>query len=275
VPREQLQALLDGAGLSAVVADVAWSAEIRLQYRLADAFRAGRCFLVGDAAHAHSPAAAQGMNTGLQDAVNLGWKLAFAGRGGTGADALLDTYELERRPVDRRVLALTHLAFWGESGLGPLASLSRGVLAPRMAWAVGPVMSQRWLVAWGVRTLSQLRTSYRASPLSAEAGDGRRSGPRAGDRLPDAPVMADGAATTLHALLARPGVHVLLTGGAAAPALVDPLVHVHDVDAVAGVSGPAALAVRPDGYVGCRVDGNSSAAVDDWLRFITGARAGD
>jgi hypothetical protein len=203
--------------------------------------------------------------------VNLGWKLAFAARGGTSGDALLDTYELERRPVDRRVLALTHVAFWGESGLGPLASLGRGVVAPRMAWAVGPVMGRRWLVAQGVRTLSQLRTSYRTSPLSAEAGDGRRSGPRPGDRMPDAPVLADGAATTVHALLARPGVHVLLTGGATPPARVDPLVHVHRVDALPGVSVPAALVVRPDGYVGCRVDGGHPGALDDWLRFVTGA----
>jgi hypothetical protein len=140
-----------------------------------------------------------------------------------------------------------------------------------MAWAVGPVMSQRWLVGQGVRTLSQLRTSYRASPLSAEAGDGRRSGPRAGDRVPDAPVLADGAATTVHALLARPGVHVLLTGGASPPALVDPFVHVHRVDALPGFSAPAALVVRPDGYVGCRVDGGRTGALDDWLRFVTGA----
>ena len=78
VPAAELQALLDDAGLDARITDLAWSARFRLQHRLAARFRRGRLFLAGDAAHAYSPATGQGMNTGIQDAVNLGWKLAFA-----------------------------------------------------------------------------------------------------------------------------------------------------------------------------------------------------
>jgi 2-polyprenyl-6-methoxyphenol hydroxylase-like FAD-dependent oxidoreductase len=110
----ELQALLDDAGLDARITNLAWSGRFRVQHRLASRFRQGRLFLTGDAAHAFSPATGQGMNVGFQDAINLGWKLAFAASTGDHA-SLLDSYALERRPVARRVLALTHLAFWVEA----------------------------------------------------------------------------------------------------------------------------------------------------------------
>jgi 2-polyprenyl-6-methoxyphenol hydroxylase-like FAD-dependent oxidoreductase len=113
----ELQALLDEAGVGARITSLAWSARFPLQHRLAARFRLGRLYLAGDAAHAQSPATGQGMNTGIQDALNLGWKLALAGAA-TDRAALLDSYERERRPVARRVLALTHLAFWAEAGTG-------------------------------------------------------------------------------------------------------------------------------------------------------------
>jgi 2-polyprenyl-6-methoxyphenol hydroxylase-like FAD-dependent oxidoreductase len=96
--------------MGGVIAQVAWSSRIRLPHRLADRFREGRVFLIGDAAHAHSPAGGQGMNTGIQDALNLGWKLAYASRvGDAAAKELLRSYEQERRPVARRILGLTRL----------------------------------------------------------------------------------------------------------------------------------------------------------------------
>ena len=85
--------------------DMAWSGRYRSESRQAPAYRSGRIFLAGDAAHTHSPAGAQGMNTGLQDAVNLGWKLAAAARGGA-PDWLLDSYHTERHPVGAAVLSL-------------------------------------------------------------------------------------------------------------------------------------------------------------------------
>ena len=84
---------------------------------MADRFRRGRLYLAGDAAHAYSPATGQGMNAAIQDAANLGWKLAFAAaRPGDGR--LLDSYDRERRPVARQVLAMTHMAFWAEASTG-------------------------------------------------------------------------------------------------------------------------------------------------------------
>jgi 2-polyprenyl-6-methoxyphenol hydroxylase-like FAD-dependent oxidoreductase len=98
-----------------------WFSTYRIHHRRAARFRAGRCFLLGDAAHIHSPVGAQGMNTGLQDAYNLGWKLALVVSGAADA-ALLDSYEDERIPVARRLLSTTDRLFsfivseWGFCG---------------------------------------------------------------------------------------------------------------------------------------------------------------
>lgn len=108
--RDDVQALLDSRGPKsrpAQVRDVVWSSRFRVHHRLADHYRAGRLFLAGDAAHVHSPAGGQGMNTGIQDAVALAARLAAVVR--DGADpATLDAYEAERRPVAAEVVAFTH-----------------------------------------------------------------------------------------------------------------------------------------------------------------------
>lgn len=84
-----------------------WSSRFRVQHRLADCYREGRAFLAGDAAHVHSPAGGQGMNTGIQDAVALAARLAEVLRDGAG-EQVLDRYEAERRSVAAEVVALTH-----------------------------------------------------------------------------------------------------------------------------------------------------------------------
>jgi 2-polyprenyl-6-methoxyphenol hydroxylase-like FAD-dependent oxidoreductase len=102
VPDEELRDLLYDSGLRGAVKAVGWSSQVRLQHRIASTYRCGRLFLAGDAAHAHSPAGAQGMNIGIQDAVNLGWKLAFAAgsaSSGPEPEPLLESYDVERRPV--------------------------------------------------------------------------------------------------------------------------------------------------------------------------------
>jgi 2-polyprenyl-6-methoxyphenol hydroxylase-like FAD-dependent oxidoreductase len=209
VSREQLQGLLDGAGLGARITELAWSSTIRLQHRTAATFRRGRLFVVGDAAHASSPAGGQGMNAGLQDATNLGWKLALAPQS-TAAGALLDSYDAERRPADAEVLALTHLLFWAESSTGRTAALLRGRLAPWGAPLVPFLLRRRRLVAEGMRLLARLDVGYRGSAVSAAGEPPRPGSPRPGDRLGDATVTSGGREVRLHALTARPGVHLLL-----------------------------------------------------------------
>ena len=208
-----------------------------MQHRIAERFRRGRLFLAGEAAHAYSPATGQGMNAAIQDAANLGWKLAFAAAQPGGSAILLASYDHERRPVARQVLAMTHLAFWGEASTGRLPALMRGTLAPLAAPLLPALMSRRHLVAAGIRLLSQLPVSYRGSPLSVEGTPQARGGPRAGDRLPDKIVRSAGRTIRLHELLARPGVHVLLERDADWPddLAAGPMINVHRL-----TSAPAA-----------------------------------
>jgi 2-polyprenyl-6-methoxyphenol hydroxylase-like FAD-dependent oxidoreductase len=264
VPHGELQALLDAAGLAARISTVAWSSTVRLQHRLATAFRRGGLFLAGDAAHASSPAGGQGMNAGLQDATNLGWKLALA-PASTAPASLLDSYDAERRPADAHVLALTHLLFWAESSTGPLAGLLRGRMAPWAAPFAPVVLRRRRLVAEAMRVLARLDVSYRGSPLSATGGPHGRGGPRPGDRLPEATVECGGRQVGLHSLTARPGVHVLLDRDAADPALCHPLLHVHRLDSAAGAG---LVAVRPDGHIGFSGADASDPRLVGWLRRV-------
>jgi hypothetical protein len=272
VPTEQLQALLDRGGLEASVERVAWSSRIPLQHRLARHFGAGRVFLAGDSAHTHSPAAAQGMNSGLQDAANLGWKLAFASGAGLGPDSeLLRSYEVERRPVARQVLTLTDTVFAAEAWTGLLPRLLRGrllpMVAPLMPWAT----SQRLLMSTVLWVLSQGWVRYRWSPLSLDRGGGPWA-PRPGDRVRDSAVLCDGAVISLHELMARPGVQLLLSQGASVEALPPgEFVASHRIQSWAG---RALVAVRPDGRVGLRSDDGQGLA--DWLRLVgaTGRSSG-
>jgi 2-polyprenyl-6-methoxyphenol hydroxylase-like FAD-dependent oxidoreductase len=267
VPAAELQALLDEAGLRARITELAWSSRVRLQHRVAERFGRGRLFLAGDAAHAFSPATGQGMNTAIGDAANLGWKLAFAGSGPGGAE-LLGSYDLERRPVARQVLALTHLAFWGEASTGRLPSALRGGLAPLAAPLLPVLIGRRRFMAGGMRMLAQLRVSYRRSPLSVEGTPRRPGRPRAGDRLPDQAVTAGGNRVRLHELLARPGVHVLLDRDAARPETLppDPLISIHRLTSV---PGRGLTAVRPDGHIGFRSHAADAGQLAAWLRLIS------
>ncbi|MGO8957230.1 MAG: FAD-dependent monooxygenase [Streptosporangiaceae bacterium] len=262
----ELQALLDEAGLALHVADLAWSARVRLQHRIAQRFRRGHLYLVGDAAHAYSPATGQGMNAAIQDAANLGWKLAFAAPQRDCA-ALLDSYDRERRPVARQVLAMTHLAFWAEADTGRVPSALRAGLAPLAAPLLPSVIGRGRLTAEVIRLVSQLRVSYRGSPLSVQGTPRPHRGPRPGDRLPDQTVCTGGRSMRLHELLARPGVHILLESGSdqldTAP--LGPLVHVHRISSTIGrgVTG-----VRPDGYIGFRAQIAEARQLAAWLALI-------
>lgn len=144
------------------IADLRWSSFYRISHRIAAHYARPPVFLAGDAAHIHPPIGGQGMNTGLQDAFNLGWKLARVCRGAADA-ALLDTYEAERRPVGLEVVNRT---------------------SQRMAAAIAG--SDRGESAGQLLLDSQLLVGYRDSPLSLDEAPAEASGPRAGDLAPDA-----------------------------------------------------------------------------------------
>ncbi|CAM5448382.1 putative aromatic compound monooxygenase YhjG [Streptomyces afghaniensis 772] [Streptomyces afghaniensis] len=277
VPQAELQRLLDDAGAQTLIERLAWSARVPLRCGLARRFRRGRLFLAGDAAHNYSPATGQGMNAGIQDAVNLGWKLAFAaGRAGVGSpvgpgdDALLDSYEGERRPAAHRRLLLTHTAFWAEALTGRIPSWLRGVAAPRAAPFVPALLERRRLVAEAVRVVSQLRVNYRHSPLSVQGSPPLRGAPRPGDRLPDATVSIGGDPQRLHQLLAGPGVHLLVQRDADPPPQAATGAQV-TVLRLANSPGRGLVAVRPDGHVGFQCGAADPVGLLRWLTLVGAA----
>ncbi|ACR28039.1 FAD-dependent monooxygenase [Burkholderia glumae] len=156
--------------------ELAWSSYFHLSNRMVEQLRLGRVLFAGDAAHVHSPAGAQGMNTGIQEAFNLGWKLARVLKAGAPA-RLLDSYHVERHPIERDVLRQTNfITQVVEADRGPL-KLLREHLVPVLA-SLGPVRDALR------RSVSELAVQYRKSPLTLERVlDG---GPRAGERAPDA-----------------------------------------------------------------------------------------
>jgi 2-polyprenyl-6-methoxyphenol hydroxylase-like FAD-dependent oxidoreductase len=158
------------------VGKVKWFSTYRVHHRVTEHFRKGRAFLLGDAAHIHSPAGGQGMNTGIGDAINLAWKWA-AVLGGRAPETLLDSYEPERIAFARRLVNTTDRVFTLATTEGRIADLIRTRLVPVLFPAAAKFEALR---EWMFRTVSQVTINYRHSPLSAgSAGD-----LHGGDRLP-------------------------------------------------------------------------------------------
>jgi len=164
------------AWISIDVQRVNWFSTYRVHHRVAAHFSKGRAFLLGDAAHIHSPVGGQGMNTGIGDAVNLAWKLAAVVRGRADA-TLLDSYEPERIAFARRLVATTDRAFTAVTSSGTLARFIRLHLVPLL---LAPVYSFKAARSFMFRTVSQTTVNYRGSSLSA----GRAGTIHGGDRLP-------------------------------------------------------------------------------------------
>ena len=175
-----VQEVLDRrSGLKTRITDVRWTSVYRTHRRMTGRFRVGRVFLVGDAAHIHSPAGGQGMNTGIGDAYNLGWKLALVARG-LARESVLDSYESERIPFARSILGGTDRGFSLQVTTDTAAQRFKILFTPllfRIASTLPPIRKRIfWLI-------SQLWTNYRDSPAVAESGPIRK-GPHAGDRAP-------------------------------------------------------------------------------------------
>jgi 2-polyprenyl-6-methoxyphenol hydroxylase-like FAD-dependent oxidoreductase len=155
---------------------VNWFSTYRVHHRVAHSFRQGRAFLLGDAAHIHSPVGGQGMNTGIGDAVNLAWKLAAVLSRGARPE-LLDTYEPERIAFARRLVATTDRIFTLVTRRGFVARFVRTRLAPILL----PLLFRlSWTRRFFFGTVSQIGVNYRDSALSA----GRAGTIHGGDRLP-------------------------------------------------------------------------------------------
>jgi len=231
------------------VSDPTWLASFRCHRRSASAYRRGRVLLAGDAVHIHSPAGGQGLNTGMLDAHNLGWKLALVASG-RAPDALLDSYGAERGPVAEEVVGLTHALVHYGTMTHPIKRRVRDVVVPALGRSAA--IQRR-----AARRISQVYVSY----------------PGAGQRMPDIAVRADGQATTLHQLL-RGGRHVLVVPSADPVNVVDeaglaPYRDDLDVVVAADGAGPIVL-VRPDGHVAARGRPGRMSAVTGYLRGLFG-----
>jgi 2-polyprenyl-6-methoxyphenol hydroxylase-like FAD-dependent oxidoreductase len=264
---EEIQRLTDQrAPRPVTVSDPSWLACFRSHRRSASAYRRGRVLLAGDAVHIHSPAGGQGLNTGMMDAHNLGWKLALVAAD-RAPDALLDTYGAERRPVAEDVLRLSHALVHYGTLSHPVRRRVRDVVVP--ALGRNPVIQRR-----AARRMSQVYVSYPPGPLVRQGRD--RGAPRAGQRMPDIQVRAGGQATTLHWVL-RGGRHVLVAPAAhAASVLSDPALRPYQSDLEIVTPTPALgdnrttpfVLIRPDGHIAARGRPGSMDAVTGYLREL-------
>ncbi|WP_284319066.1 FAD-dependent monooxygenase [Dyella acidisoli] len=247
--------------LKVEVKQVHWFSTYRVHHRVTEHFRKGRAFVLGDAAHIHSPAGGQGMNTGIGDAINLAWKLA-AVLDGYAPDRLLDSYEAERIGFAHRLVATTDRVFTFVTAEGRVADLVRTRLAPALIPAFFHFEGVREFL---FRTVSQITLNYRGCPLSeGVAGD-----VYGGDRLPWATAAGSDNFSSLTAMTWQ--VHVY---GSASDALrqwcADHAMPLHVFDwqpqhEATGFARNALYLIRPDTYVALADTSGRPEALDTYF----------
>ncbi|MFE9426083.1 FAD-dependent monooxygenase [Kitasatospora sp. NPDC006697] len=266
---EWLQQVVDErAGQPIRIRDARWLTVFEVRHAQVPQYQVGRVLLAGDAAHVHSPAGAQGMNTGVQDAHNLAWKLALVSRGEAGP-GLLASYHAERHPVGAEVVRFATALTRAGTITNPLLQKVRNK-GMHLLTALAPVRQ-----AMADRT-EETAVGYRKSPVVVP---GPRGGEvRAGDHLP-------AAGEELRAELARACEHVLVTVGEAAPAvgvtarqiLVGGTAEGYDavIEDAAGVAAArygmpngGRIMVRPDGYVGAIAPLEDDAPLHAYLELL-------
>ena len=199
------QEIKDKAKLKLEISDVRWFSLYKVHSRHVNNFSEGRCFLAGDSAHIHSPAGAQGMNTGIQDAYNLAWKLALVIKG-VAAESLLDTYNEERLANAKRLLQSTDRMFELAAGSHWLLAFIRTTIFPPVA---GFMASLEAVSRRVFPLISQIGINYRDFPLS-EHTDDEFEHVKAGDRMPY--FLVDGK--TIFDKLSAPKFHLLVFSNA-------------------------------------------------------------
>jgi 2-polyprenyl-6-methoxyphenol hydroxylase-like FAD-dependent oxidoreductase len=290
----EVQALLDRRTMRGLQAsDPVWLARFHISHRKVRQFRQLRVFLAGDAAHIHSPAGGQGMNTGIQDAFNLAWKLALVVRGNAPAQ-LLASYHVERDPIASGVLNLTDRITRMATMRNSVAQSVRDFLLPRVSGIdfVSDKIADR---------LAELSVSYRASPIVEDRGGGRL---KAGDRAPDAELRDENRqARRLFELFRAPRHVLLLFLGASGSAVAnseelgsaigdlsdgtidsyrivrgqsDLRAELRDTSGLAhaayGLFNGGVVLVRPDGYIGYRCNNFNLENLQTYLARIFASR---
>ncbi|MZQ84864.1 FAD-binding monooxygenase [Paenibacillus sp. 5J-6] len=246
--------------------DITWKSVFRPNVRLADHYRAGNVFLAGDAAHVHTPAGGQGLNTGVQDAYNLGWKLSQVIFGAPGS--LLDSYEAERRPIAAHVLDKSNKLYAGLKKFR-FSSLKRG------------------------NEERQLGITYHSGPLAPEDSSYTKT-LHVGDRAPDAPCMGPNGARRLFDIY-RGAQFTLLAFGATASQVLPKLTlpttgaeircftvgnasqiegnYIHDATGnltkIYGINSDTMVLIRPDGYIGSIITANWQTTFESVITMFT------
>jgi hypothetical protein len=279
------------AGLSAAIAlpvtlsDPVWVTRYRAHHRFVNRYSVKRAFVAGDAAHIHSPAGGQGMNTGMQDAANLAWKLAAVLRG--SSPAMLESYDHERRPVGDAVVRKTGRLFAAAAGQAGFKAKVRDVVVARIL----PVISKLpRFQNTAFLNASQRAIAYppdgRFVPVDSAGG----AGPVPGARAPDAPLpggdrLFDALAGYRFTLLSLSLAAARSDSGGALDALrqLDPRAQAVVIEGIApdselalryGLSGERRemfYVIRPDGYVAWRGTGWDVAGRRDWLALSSPA----
>jgi 2-polyprenyl-6-methoxyphenol hydroxylase-like FAD-dependent oxidoreductase len=262
-----------------------WLSQFNLHHRGVQAYCQGRAFLAGDSAHIHSPVGGQGMNTGIQDATNLAWKLAIALKKG-GATQLLNTYETERHRIGNILLKTTDRFFSFITSKNFFISTLRTILLP---WFLANLFSKKNVTRHLFWFMSQLHIHYHESPFVYEITKGAdnifKKGPKAGYRAPDAPI--DGS--TLFALLQTKPFHLLLFHedkindtstleklNTLEAKYTDWIQIHHFISSLTyttlfqryGVTSSAIYIIRPDGYIGFRLYGLDLSLADAYLKRL-------
>lgn len=278
----ELQAIYDQrAHIPARLRGLGWSSWFHIASRMVSRLRIGRVFLAGDAAHIHSPAGAQGMNTGMQDMMNLGWKLAMVLQG-KASERLLDTYEDDRLPVMRSVLTRTEALTDAIASQNPVV---RGAFNHLGGWLAGADVVQQAAAS----RITQIALNYRSSTLSENHATGGSL--HAGDRVPELRVMAIGPGGQRHetrlADLLDPSRFTLLviSPGRASELHAQAmnsieawhdLIVVEQVEAAEGQEHrryrenfgtlPSLVLIRPDAYIGFRGGEHSVSHLANYCR---------
>ncbi len=256
--REAFQALIDRRGPGGItLTDTVWTSAFRINERQVGRYRNGRIFLAGDAAHVHSPAGGQGMNTGMQDAINLAWKLALVCRGLSSAPELLDSYDLERRPVGAEVIhasgRLTKMGTVSDPTLQHIRNFVAHLVLglPPVQHAVADLMAE-------------VSIGYPSSPLNGPShGGGADAGSRVGPMAGEAPY---GIGDTPRFSLRASG-EAAQQFAAAFPTLVDAEVRPQ--------TAPGIALVRPDGYLAASAPGDRWDELVAYLNRLAAPGGGD
>jgi 2-polyprenyl-6-methoxyphenol hydroxylase-like FAD-dependent oxidoreductase len=249
---EDIQRLYDRTvHLPAQLYNLNWSSRFRINSRHMNTLRDGRVFFGGDAAHVHSPAGGQGMNAGIQDMINLSWKLAMV-LNSRARPGLLDTYQSDRLPVIRQLVRMTERATRAFNSTNPLVHAAITRLAP-------VVLARSRVQEKAAPRLGQLAAGYRGCPIAK--GGGRIGSLRAGDRVPDLPV-GDGR---LYDLLDLSTLTLFVTGGCI-PEAYRPWRDILALRQVSLDTVPTGwLLVRPDGYLAAAGGPDDGPLLSRWL----------